>query len=158
GMTHSGFFTDTLVGYNLAASHAVVDDRLVVQPALWTMLRSVHPTGGIIASARDMMRYARFHLGDGAAANGTPLLTRQALLAMRSDPGPGGAVQYELEGVGVTWELRRTAEGVRVAEHSGDFPGQHAEFLFVPERGFAMTALTNSVGGGKLLNDLLRGD
>src|SRR5262249_24434520 len=119
---------------------------------------SVHPTGGIIASARDMMRYARFHLGDGAAANGTPLLTRQALLAMRSDPGPGGAVQYELEGVGVTWELRRTAEGVRVAEHSGDFPGQHAEFLFVPERGLAMTALTNSVGGGKLLNYLLRGD
>src|SRR5262245_37083877 len=68
-----------------------------------------------------------------------------ALAAMRSDPGPGGTLEFELDGVGVTWFLRRTAEGIRVAEHGGEWPGQNSGCLCVPERDFAWTVLTNSV-------------
>ena len=64
----------------------------------------------------------------------------------------------ELEGMGVTWMLRPSAEGVRIVQHGGDYLGQHAGFIMVPERGFALTVLTNSDGGPKLLGDLFIDD
>ena len=36
--------------------------------------------------------------------------------------------------MGVTLFLRRTAEGIHVVEHGGEWPGQNSGFLFVPER------------------------
>jgi CubicO group peptidase (beta-lactamase class C family) len=154
GLEHTGFFTDTLVGYNIAASHAVEDDQVVVQPALWIFPQSLNPTGGLISSARDQLYYARFHLGDGTAADGARLLTPRSLPAMRSDLGPGGTLVVEIDGVGVTWWRRRTAEGVPVFHHGGSWQGQESGFVFVPERGFAMTLLTNSTGGSKLVHEL----
>jgi CubicO group peptidase (beta-lactamase class C family) len=88
GLTHSRFFSDEIVGFNVAASHAVVDGQPVVAPAFWHVPRSLHPTGGLISSARDQLQYARFHLGDGTAPDGTRLLREASLVAMRSDPGP----------------------------------------------------------------------
>jgi CubicO group peptidase (beta-lactamase class C family) len=154
GLKHSGFFTDELVGYALAASHAVKDDQAVVQPPMWRFPQSLNPTGGLISSARDQLRYARFHLGDGTTADGTPLLTPRSLLAMRSDLGPGGTIVVEIDGVGVTWWRRRTAEGVPVFQHGGSWQGQYSGFFFVPARGFAMTLLTNATGGPKLVHEL----
>lgn len=156
GLAHSGFFTDALVGCNIAASHDVADDRPVVQPSSWPMPRSLHSTGGLISSARDQLRYARFHLGDGTADDGTRLLTPKSLIAMRSDPGPGGTITLEIDGVCVSWWQRRTAEGVPVFQHGGSWGGQNSDFFFVPEHGFAMTTLTNSTNGPKLIAELGR--
>jgi CubicO group peptidase (beta-lactamase class C family) len=50
GLMHTGFFTDTLVGYKLAASHAVKDDQAVVQPLLWMFPQALNPTGGLISA------------------------------------------------------------------------------------------------------------
>ena len=77
---------------------------------------------------------------------------------MRSNPGPGGTLFVELDGMGVTWMLRPSAEGVRIVQHGGDYLGQHAGFIMVPERGFALTVLTNSDGGPALLGDLFVDD
>ena len=55
--------------------------------------------------------------------------------------------------MGVTWMLRPTAQGVRVVQHGGDLPGYHSGFLMVPERGFAITMLTNSESGPALLKE-----
>ena len=68
-------------------------------------------------------------------------------VAMRSDPGPGGTLIAEIDGYGVTLCLRRSAEGVTIVEHGGDYQGQHSGFLLVPEHDFAITLLTNSSGG-----------
>src|SRR5262249_41439021 len=56
GLDRTHFFSDELVGYNVAASHAVEADRPVVQPSLWRVPRTLHPTGGLISSARDQLR------------------------------------------------------------------------------------------------------
>jgi CubicO group peptidase (beta-lactamase class C family) len=156
GLTHSGFFTDTLVGYNMTASHAVKDSVPVVQPPAWWFPRSLNPTGGLISNARDQLRYARFHMGNGTAEDGSRLLTPESLVAMRSDPGPGGTLTMEVDGVCVTWWQRRTAEGVPVFQHGGSWGGQNSDFFFVPERGFAMTLLTNSTTGPKLIAEVAR--
>ena len=158
GLDHTRYFTDQLAGYPLAGSHDVVDGQAVFAPALWHYPRSINPAGGLISSARDLLRYARFHLGDGRAPDGTPVLTPASLAAMRSNPGPGGTQLAEMDGYGVSLCLRRTAEGVRVVEHGGDWAGQHAIFLIVPERDFALTLLTNSSGGLPLKLDLCYAD
>jgi CubicO group peptidase (beta-lactamase class C family) len=158
GLKHSGFFTDQLAGYPIAGCHVVVGDRPVFEPGAWYLPRNGHPDGGLISSARDQLRYARFHLGDGGAPDGTPLLTAASLAAMRSDPGPGGTLLSEIDGAGVSFFLRRTAEGVHVVQHGGDWTGQISGFVFVPERDFAMTLLTNSEGGGRLRADLFLDD
>jgi len=158
GLDHTFFFSDAIIGYNVAASHTLVDGVPAVQPALWRLWRSLFPTGGLISSARDLLRYARFHLGVQPATGGPPVLSAATLRAMRANTGPGGTFTFEIDGVGVNWMLRPTAEGVHVVEWDGDWPGQHAGFLFVPERDFALALLTNSTSGPALRADLFNDD
>jgi len=143
GLTHSGFFTDALIGYNIAGSHTIKDSKPVVDPASWAFPRSLDATGGLISSARDQLRYARFQLSD-------------AMAAMRSNPGPGGTLTMEVDGVCVTWWQRRTAEGVPVFQHMGSWGGQNSDLLFVPSRNFAMVILTNSTTGPMLIGAIDR--
>jgi CubicO group peptidase (beta-lactamase class C family) len=144
GMDHSFFNADELIGYNVTASHTTMDGRSVVSPPAWGMQRTLFPTGGLISSVRDQLRYAAFHLSDGAAVAGPPVLSAASLRAMRTQLGPGGTLGFELDGVGVNWFQRPTAEGIPVYQWGGDWAGQHSGFLFVPERGFALTVLTNA--------------
>lgn len=154
---HSRFFADEIIGLNVAAGHDVVAGKPVVDPSFFSFPRSIQAAGGLISSARDLLRYARFHLGhDGLP--GHPPLSRRSLTAMRSGPGPGGTFAVELDGVGVTWMLRPSAEGVRIVQHSGDWPGYHTGFLMVPDRDFAVVMLTNSEGGPDLLAELFCDD
>jgi hypothetical protein len=105
------------------------------------------------------MRWARFHLGDGRVPGGDRrLLTRRSLRAMQSRPGPGGTLIVELDGMGVTWMLRPTAEGPKVVQHGGSWAGQYSGFLMVPERDFALTVLTNSQSGPALVAELTADD
>jgi CubicO group peptidase (beta-lactamase class C family) len=159
GLAHSRFFPDEIIGFNVAAAHNVVDGKAVVAPGFYAVPRGLNPAGGAISSVRDLLRYARFHLGDGTVpGGGARLLTHESLLAMRSHPGPGGTLFVELDGFGLTWMLRPTAEGVRVVQHGGDWPGQHSGFIMVPDRGFVLVALTNSEGGPLLLAELFADD
>ncbi|WP_206686112.1 hypothetical protein [Kribbella qitaiheensis] len=77
---------------------------------------------------------------------------------MQSRPGPGGTLFVEVNGVGVTWMLRPTAEGPTVVQHGGDWAGQHSGFLMVPKRDFAITLLTNSESGPSLTAELFGDD
>ena len=155
GLKHSGFFTDELIGQNIAASHAVEKDRPVVTET-WAFPRSLASTGGLISSAREQLAYARFHLGDGTGADGKQVLSSQSLRAMRSNPGPAGTLTMEVDGVCVTLWQRRTAEGVPVYQHGGSWGGQKSDFFFVPDRQFAMIVLTNAASGGGVLYELGR--
>lgn len=148
------YFTDAIIGLNVAASHSIVDDKPVVQTDYWAFPRSVNPTGGLMSSARDQLRYLQFHLSDGVAPGGPRLLSPQSMLAMRSNPGPGGTLLVELTGMGVTWMLRPSAENLTIVQHGGTWPGQLSGLFMVPERNFAMTVLTNSDGGSTLMADL----
>ena len=77
---------------------------------------------------------------------------------MHSHPGPGGTLVVELDGMGVTWQLRPSKQRIRIVQHGGDWPGQHSGLIIVPDRGFALTALTNSVGGPQLTQELFDDD
>lgn len=158
GMTSTFYYADKMVGDKLAAGHTVGEDGPVTGPRLFSLPRSAGPYGGAISSVADQIRYARFHLGDGRGRNGRRVMSARALRAMRSNPGPGGTLFVELDGVGVTWMVRPTAQGPKVIQHGGDVPGYHSGMMFVPDRDFAMTMLTNSEGGPKLLAEFFADD
>ncbi|CAM4256507.1 FmtA-like protein [Mycobacterium basiliense] len=157
-LTHTRYFSDQIVGLKVAASHGVIDGKPIVDTDFWAFPRSCNPTGGLMSTARDQLSYARFHLGDGRAPSGEQILCRQSLEAMRSNPGAGGTLWVELTGMGVTWMLRPSAEGVTIVEHGGTWRGQRSGFFMVPGRNFAMTVLTNSDGGFHMINDLFACD
>ena len=120
----------------------------------WRLPRAIHPAGGIASTAADQLRYARFHLGDGTGAGGERVLGREALERMQRptfDLGGGGLGDE----FGISW-LLRTVDGVRIVAHGGSTNGQRAAFLMVPERGFAITVLTNGEPGDQLDDELVR--
>lgn len=143
---------------DLALPHDLVDGRTVVDRDLFYLPRSGNPFGGVLSSARDMLAYARFHLGDGRAADGRRLMRRQALRGMWARPGPGGTLIVELTGMGVSWSVRPTAEGTPVIQHGGDLPGYHSGLMLVPAQEFAITLLTNANSGPQLITQLFAED
>ncbi|MEU4195631.1 serine hydrolase domain-containing protein [Kribbella sp. NPDC026611] len=155
GLDHSRFFRSELGGFSVAASHNIVDGKPVVEPSFDRVPRGLNSVGGLISSARDQLRYARYHLGH----RGFPqVLSDRGRLSMQAHPGPGGTLFVELDGVGITWMLRPTLEGPKVVQHGGDWSGQHSGFLFVPKRDFAITLLTNSESGPLLVAELFADD
>ncbi|MEU8221023.1 serine hydrolase domain-containing protein [Kribbella sp. NPDC048915] len=155
GLGHSRFFRSELDGISIADPHNNVDGKPVVEPSFDAMPRALHSIGGLYSSARDQLRYARYHLGHREVPR---LLSERGRLAMQSHPGPGGTLFVELNGVGVSWMLRPTAQHPTVVQHGGDWYGQHSGFLFVPERDFAITLLTNSESGPALVAELFADD
>jgi CubicO group peptidase (beta-lactamase class C family) len=153
-LAHTGYSLDELPGVSVAVPHVPgADGEPVSAPQYFPVPRSFAAFGGLISSARDQLRWAQFHLGDGGS-----LLTPRSMRLMKSHPGPGGTLFVELDGVGVTWMIRPTAEGPKVIQHGGDLTGEHSGFLMVPDRRFALTVLTNSETGPALLEDLFAGD
>lgn len=112
----------------------------------WALARSAHAVGGLCSGARDQLRYARFHLGDGMAGE-RRLLSAQTMTAMQtSEAGPTWAAE-----MGLSWILKTYGE-TRAVLHGGATNGQLSAFLMVPSRGFAITVLTNA-DEGEILNN-----
>jgi CubicO group peptidase (beta-lactamase class C family) len=152
GLARSAFSTAALGNADIAAPHRRDDSgKTVVDQSLFYLPRSGNPFGGVLSSVKDMVAYARFHLGDGRAADGQRVMREATLQAMRADPGPGGTLVVELDGFGVSWMVRPTAEGPKVVQHGGDLPGYHSGLMLVPERRFAMVLLTNCETGRQLI-------
>jgi CubicO group peptidase (beta-lactamase class C family) len=159
GMDRSCFGADEAITHRVAAGHQVGDGPpAVARP--WALARAAAPAGGLVSTARDQLRYARFHLGDGTASGpgGARLLSAAALAGMRAPRVPrdnaGGTM-------GLTWFLQDLAAagggpGARRVAHGGATRGQLSAFLLVPELGFALTVLTNANRGGQLLTEVTK--
>jgi CubicO group peptidase (beta-lactamase class C family) len=160
GMSRSGFAATPDGLENLALPHDVgTDGNAVVDPATFYRPRNTNPSGGNpVSSVKDLLSFAQFHLGDGRAADGQRVMSLAALRGMWSMPGPGGTLDVELIGAGVSWQLRPTAEGVVVVWHGGDLPGYRPYLMLVPAQRFAIVFLNNSDGGIPLRSELFTRD
>lgn len=152
GMESSYFFPGDVMTRRFAVGHRKRDEQIrVARP--WALPRSVAPAGGIVSTAADQIRYARFHLGDGRAADGTRLLDAEALVRMRQ---PTASLNGSALGdwVGISW-LMRDIGGVRVVAHGGSTNGQQSSFDIVPERDFGITVLTSADAGYMLHREIV---
>jgi CubicO group peptidase (beta-lactamase class C family) len=125
-----------------AVGHNRDQDGTLSVARLWRRWRGENPGGGLVSSAADQLRWARFHLGDGRADGGERLLPAEVLQRMQQPTVELRGSNFG-EAIGLGWFLREL-DGVRTVGHGGSANGQFAELLLVPERDFAVVALSNA--------------
>jgi CubicO group peptidase (beta-lactamase class C family) len=146
GLSHSFFAPEDVMTRRFAVGHNPGENGTLSVARLWRGSRCRNPGAGIVSSVADQLRWARFHLRDGRAESGEPVLPTVVLQRMKEPT-------VELRGstlgdaLGIGWFLR-DVDGVRTVGHGGSANGQFAEFLTVPERSFAVVALSNAGPGG----------
>jgi len=142
GLRHTFFTAEEVMTRRFAVGHNRGEDGTLSVSRLWRGPRCRNPGGGLASSVSDQLRWARFHLGDGRTESGLEVLPAEMLQRMKE---PTAVLQGSDLGdaIGIGWFLR-DVDGVRTVGHAGSAIGQFAEFLTVPERDFAVVALSNA--------------
>lgn len=145
GLEHTVSFADEAILHPVSVGHD--PDPETGQPAVsspWGLARAFGPMGSaVIASAGDVLRFVRPHLGDGA-----PLLEAKLVSAMQEE-------QVDLvddllgRAWGLGWILDRWGE-IDVIGHDGNSIGQNAFMRVAPGERFGFCLQTN-VGSALLL-------
>ena len=150
GLEHAGTTAGDFIVNRFAAGHTTRDGKTTLQRP-FTPSSSV-TAGGVGLCVTDLLTYARFHLGDGTAANGERVLKRESLALMRT---PQAHKQGTDDDIGLAWHIR-TVGPVRTYGHGGTLGGHILLLELVPERNFAIAILTNSNSGWRLIQDVER--
>jgi len=154
GLEHTFYFATEIMSRRFAVGHEQRPDGTIKVVRKGYETRSGHPAGGnVVANAADQIAWARFHLGDGTAPDGTRVLSQELLDRMKQPTveSPGSAIG---DAVGISW-LLRDVDGVRIVQHGGTTIGQYSEFVTVPERNFAIISMTNCGPNGHEFNEEL---
>jgi CubicO group peptidase (beta-lactamase class C family) len=134
---HEAITKRTAIGHKQSES-----DETEVIP-VWRLSRATNADGGLVASARNQMRYARFHMGQ----LGDVPINAVSRLEMQTPRISAGGNEF----VGLCWfvEDRNSNDGrtVRVIRHGGSVPGFQSHFWFAPQENFAFTCQTNGEAG-----------
>jgi len=134
--------SDILFTHRFVVGHYRKDNKMhVARP--WAIGRAGNGVGGVVSTVKDLLKYARFHMGDGRSSSGNKIIKRKTLNAMRiKQVNAGGRGD-----MGITWFIRYAADLTAYA-HGGATHGQQAYFFYIPEKDFALAILTNSDDGG----------
>lgn len=141
-LAHSFFARDDVMTRRFTVGHNRDGDGALSVARLWRRSRGDNPGGGLVSSVSDLLRWARFQLGDGRSDSGERVLPVEVLERMRQ---PTATLRGSNVGdaIGLGWFLRGV-DGVRTVGHGGSANGQFAELLTVPERGFAVVVQSNT--------------
>ncbi|HEY3905764.1 MAG TPA: serine hydrolase domain-containing protein [Streptosporangiaceae bacterium] len=148
GLTQTVTLPEEAILYRAAVGHRERprDEEPVPE---WGLARACGPAGLITASAADVMTFARMHLADGLADDGTRVLSAAAAISMRQPlvrmPGIGKGVTD----VGLSWRLADW-EGRRMYGHDGSTIGQNAFLRIDPQSRVIACLLTNASDGFEL--------
>lgn len=150
GLEHAGTTAADFITQRFAAGHSTRD-------AIPSLIRPFSPStsvtaGGIGLCMTDLLAYARFHLGDGRAASGEPVLRRESLELLRTAQMHKQATDDD---IGIAWHLR-TVGAVKTASHGGTLSGHILLLELAPARNFAISILTNANTGWRLIQDVER--
>jgi len=143
GLRMSFFYpSDILFTHRFVVGHQKMKNKIAVARP-WAIGRAGNGVGGVVSTVHDLLKYARFHMGDGKSESGKRVISRKSLEAMRvPQVNAGGRGD-----MGITWFIRY-ADPLKVYAHGGATNGQQAYFFFIPEQDFALAILTNSDDGG----------
>ncbi|RPE45854.1 CubicO group peptidase (beta-lactamase class C family) [Streptomyces sp. Ag109_O5-1] len=138
--------TDTVYGLaevmvrKFAVGHNRGDDGELRPARPWGAFREGargdNPGGGLASSVSDLLRWARFQLGDGDGVLPAAELHRMRERTIELRASTLG------DGFGICWFLH-DLDGLQGFGHGGSGNGQFAELLIVPERNFAVVSLAN---------------
>lgn len=156
GLTHAATSPYEAILFRAAVGHIEAEPGQGYVPApIWAMARSNAPAGSMLAmSARDLVAFARMHLEDGLAADGTQVLAPGTSARMQA--GQVGLPDLGLMGTswGLGFERFDTPAG-DIVGHDGSTIGQNAFLRMVPDAGVAVALLTNGGESFALYRDLV---
>jgi CubicO group peptidase (beta-lactamase class C family) len=142
GLSHSFFAPFDVMTRRFVVGHNRGEDGALSVARVWRGPRCRNPGGGLASSAADLLWWASFHLGDGRAESDAELLPAEVLHRMQEPTAKLRASNLG-DAIGIGWFLC-DVDGVRTVRHAGSAIGQFAELLLVPERNFAVVALSNA--------------
>ncbi|WP_220377865.1 serine hydrolase domain-containing protein [Streptomyces inhibens] len=139
GLTHTATLPEEVLRFRAATGH--LGDP-PVQAETWGLMRSAGPAGLICSTPREVLKFARLHLDNGVAEDGTKILSAEGVTAMQTPQVelPGPSVLCRAWGLG--W-LLDTWDGHRVYGHDGGTIGQSAFLRVLPDDDLAICLLTN---------------
>ena len=151
GLTRSFTRVTDAMTYRLSLGHREQNGKTqVIRPFQTT---SGTTAGGVMTTIADLIRYARFHLSDGAGADGKPFLPKSLLQQMQTAQVRKNSTDDEM---GVGWHLRKLG-GVLTCAHGGTLNGHCLLVQLVPARNLAFAILTNHTDGWRLVQDVEHG-
>ena len=146
GLSHSFYLHEEVMTRRFAVGHNPTPEGTLAIARLRRRPRGDNPGGGLASSISDLLRWARFHLGDGRAESGERVLPAELLHRMQQ---PTAVLRGSNMGhaVGICW-LLRDIDGVPSVGHGGSTNGQFAELLLVPDLAFAVVSVCNASPDG----------
>ncbi|MFR9749826.1 serine hydrolase domain-containing protein [Nocardia sp. 004] len=157
GLAHSRYAVNDVITRRFAVGHNTDTNGVLAVARQWKDNRADNPGGGVVTSASDLLRWARFHLGDGRIETGERILPTELLHRMREQT-------VELHGstlgdaFGICW-FPRTVDGVATIT-LGLLPGDTDEYIVTAgglqgQRGFFARDESGAVTGIDLAGRLL---
>jgi CubicO group peptidase (beta-lactamase class C family) len=153
GLSHSFYLHEEVMTRRFAVGHNPTPEGTLAIARLRRRPRGDNPGGGLASSISDLLRWTRFHLGDGRAESGERILPAELLQQMQQ---PTAVLRGSNMGhaVGICWFLR-DIDGAPSVGHGGSTNGQFAELLLVPDREFAVVSVCNAAPDGIPCNQAL---
>ncbi len=144
GLAHSFFFAAQAIAYPVAVGHTETEpgSEQIEVARNYALPRAVNPAGGIIATVADQLGFAQFHIADGKAGD-EQLIEPRLVQSMREIQV--SAANFS-QSWGIGWDIN-DLDGVRVVGHGGSTNGFQARLSVVPEKGYAISILTNGDDG-----------
>lgn len=168
GQSWSGFITDRIFapigmsacaadmsriqpGQRVATGHerAAADTRGTPIDQRMAFSKTWNAAGGIWCTSGDMMKWGKFWLDGGIAADGTRLISEAQKNEVWKGVTPvgsgiiaktGGSTNLQMYALG--WQLR-DFEGTPMVTHSGGAPGVTSNFILLPQKNIAIFASSN---------------
>ncbi len=155
GITHAAPGPYDAILFRAAVGHIETSPGAGFHPApVWALVRSNISAGSMFAmSARSLLAFARMHLDDGRAHDGTHVLAPGTAALMQSHQVDLPYLGHLGTSWGLGFERFDTPDGVIVG-HDGNTIGQSAFLRLVPDEGVAVTVLTNGGKAGQLFREV----
>jgi CubicO group peptidase (beta-lactamase class C family) len=153
GLTSAGTLPEEALLHRAAVGHITPPRGELQVTPMWGIFRSCGPAGLIHATAAETLAFAKLHLADGVAPDGTRVLSAESAQAMR-EPQIEVPDRWTLGSHwGLGWILMEWS-GRPVYGHDGNTLGQAGFLRIVPDAGVAVCLLANGGHARDLFMDL----
>jgi CubicO group peptidase (beta-lactamase class C family) len=146
---------DEALLHRTAVGHIHEGDEPPRRTPVWGIARDSGPAGTVNADMADLLAFARMHLRDGVATDGSRLLSAATARAMRAREVEVPDPHAIADSWGLGW-FRLGAGGTRLIGHDGNTVGQSAFLRLLPDHDLAVGLLTNGGHTRDLYESLVR--
>jgi CubicO group peptidase (beta-lactamase class C family) len=146
GLHDSVYWAHEAITKRVAIGHTQSKDGQTEIISDYRLTRARQPRGGLLSSAKNLMRYAQYQMG----SHGDDLISSAIRRQMQTKTIHSGFN----ESTGLTWLLTES-NGTEIVFHDGSLDGFRSELGFVTNQNFAYTCLVNSDSGEAVKTELV---